>query len=76
LKDCRAVTNSALVFLGKVAGDEVVADLVDAGGLSCGLFRLPRALRPVVRGGLGIADGFGQHLTKFSLGLRWFPPAC
>jgi len=31
------------------------------------------AFRACVRGGLRVADGFGQHLAQFRLRLRWLP---
>ena len=49
------------------------ADLIDGGRRSRDLFGLRQALRPVVRAGLGIADGLGQHLTQLSLRLRRLP---
>ena len=41
--------------------------------LSLIFFDLGRVFRPFIRGGLRVADGLGQHLTQFSLRLRWFP---
>ena len=48
------------------------ADLID-GGRRRDLFGLRQALRTVVRPGLSIADGLGQHLTQLSLRLRRLP---
>src|SRR3982074_2047173 len=48
------------------------ADLID-GGRRRDLFGLRQALRTVVRDGLRIADGLGQHLTQLSLRLRRLP---
>jgi hypothetical protein len=38
-----------------------------------GLNGLRQMFRPVIRGGLRVADGLGQHLAQLSLCLRWFP---
>jgi hypothetical protein len=38
-------------------------DLIDAGRSSRDPFDLRQALRPLVRAGLRVADGLGQHLT-------------
>ena len=48
------------------------ADLID-GGRRRDLFGLRQALRTVVRPGLSIADGLGEHLTQLSLRLRRLP---
>ena len=49
------------------------ADLIDAGRASRCLFGLRQALGSVVRAGLRVADGLGQHLTQLSLRLCRFP---
>ena len=49
------------------------AYLVDAGGLNRNVFVLRQALGPVVRAGLGVTDGLGQHQAQLSLRLRRFP---
>ena len=45
------------------------ANLIDVGRPSRDHFGL-RALRPVLRAGLRVADGLGQHLAQLRLGLR------
>jgi hypothetical protein len=47
-----------------------LANLIDVGRLAAIFFGLRRALRPVLRAGLRIADGLGQHLAPLSLRLR------
>src|SRR5215216_8147905 len=49
------------------------ADLIDVSHPSHDLCVLRRALRFVVRAGLRVADGLGQHLAQLSLRLRRFP---
>ena len=48
------------------------ANLIDVGRPSRDHFGL-RALRPVLRAGLRVADGLGQHLAQLSLRLRRLP---
>ena len=48
------------------------ANLIDVGRPSRIIFGL-RALRPVLRAGLRVADGLGQHLAQLSLRLRRLP---
>lgn len=49
------------------------ADLIGAGRASRDRFGLRQALRSMVRAGLRVADGFGQHLAQLGLRLRRFP---
>lgn len=49
------------------------ADSIDRSRPSRDLFGLRHTLLPVVRAGLRIANGLGQHLAQLSLCLRWFP---
>ena len=43
------------------------ADLFDVSRPGRDLFGLRQALRPVVRTGVGVADGLGQHLAQLNL---------
>ena len=49
------------------------ANLIDVGRPSRDHFWRLRALRPVLRAGLRVADGLGQHLAQLSLRLRRLP---
>jgi hypothetical protein len=46
-----------------------------SGQLRLIFFGLRRVFRPLVRIGLRVADGLGQHLAQLSLRLRWCPGA-
>ena len=49
-------------------------DMLSTGGeLGLILLGLRLMFRPVLRAGLRVADGLGQHLTQLSLRLRWLP---
>src|SRR5450631_2984665 len=62
------VANEVARIFGELAAERDVntygpADLIDAGRRSSDAFGLWQALRPVVRAGLRVADGLGQHLA-------------
>jgi hypothetical protein len=62
------VANEVARISGELAAEREVdiygpADLIDAGRRSRDAFGLWQALRPVVRAGLRVADGLGQHLA-------------
>jgi len=61
--------------VGRISGElaKEPADLIDVSRPSHDLFDLRRVLRPVVRAGLRVADGLGQHLAHPSLRLPRFP---
>jgi hypothetical protein len=63
----RVANEVARIFAELAAEREVdtygPADLIDAGCRSRDTFGLWQALRPVVRAGLRVADGLGQHLA-------------
>ena len=50
-----------------------VATASTRGQLGLMFFGLRRVFRPVVRAGLRVAEGLGQHLAQLGLRLRWFP---
>jgi hypothetical protein len=62
------VANEVACIFGELAAEREVdtcgpADLIDAGRRGRDPFGLWQALRPVVRVGLRVADGLGQHLA-------------
>jgi hypothetical protein len=62
------VANEVARIFGELAAEREVdtygpADLIDAGRRSRDAFGLWEALRPLVRAGLRVADGLGQHLA-------------
>jgi len=62
------VANEVARIFGELAAEREVdtygpADLIDAGRRGRDAFGLWEALRPVVRAGLRVADGLGQHLA-------------